>query len=366
LRILLASANFAPHVGGIERFAESLAGGLAARGHEVTVVCCRADGAPAREHGAYEVVRIPSTYVLERRLRVPYPLPSPVVVRTLARLLQNAEVVHVQDAVYATSVAALIAARRRGVPSVLTQHVGFVPQTNRVLDAIEHGALATIARGARLATVVTTVNPAVAAWAARTWRIPEPLVLPVGVAPPAGAASDRGLVRRSFGLPEDRFLALFVGRDVSKKGLDVFLGARDPAYELVAVTDRSGHATGGTLLPFMASDRLGELLHAVDAFVLPSEGEGFPLTLQEAFAAGLPVVTTMQPGYERYLDPSDVLVIDREAGSLRAALRRLAGNPELREALAERSLVVAEDHFGLERFVSAYVELYAEAINRPA
>jgi glycosyltransferase involved in cell wall biosynthesis len=61
-----------------------------------------------------------------------------------------------------------------------------------------------------------------------------------------------------------------------------------------------------------------------------------------------------------------VLVIDREAGSLRAALRRLAGNPELREALAERSLVVAEDHFGLERFVSAYVELYAEAINRPA
>ncbi len=364
MRILLSSANFRPHVGGIERFVEMLAGGLAARGHDVTIVCCRSGGAPLTERDSFEIVRVPSTYVLERRLGIPYPVPSPALLRTMGRLLAATEVVHVQDAVYATSVAALLAARRRRVPSVLTQHVAFVPQANPALDAIERAALATIARGARLATIVATLNPAVAGWAARTWRIPEPRVLPVGVPPPPGAGSDRAATRRSFGLPEDGFVALFVGRDVPKKGLDIFLAAGDPAYELVAVTDRAPGAVRAKLLPFMPPDRLGELLYAVDAFVLPSEGEGFPLTLQEAFAAGLPVVTTMQPGYEHYLEPADVLAIDRDPGSLRKALVRLAGDDALRMTLAARSREVAERHFGLDRFVSAYEEVYAEAVSR--
>lgn len=364
MRVLLVTANFAPHVGGIERFVETLAGELAQRGHEVTVLCCRSGGAPLDERGPFEIVRVPSTYVLESRLGVPYPVPSPALIRTMRRLLAAADVVHVQDAVYATSMAALGAARRSRVPSVLTQHVAFVPQANSVLDAIERAALGTIGRSARLATIVATLNPAVAGWAARTWRIPEPRVLPVGVPPPPGAGSDRTATRRSFGLAEGRFVALFVGRDVPKKGLDIFLAATDPAYELVAVTDRTPGSAGATILPFMPSDRLGELLYAVDAFVLPSEGEGFPLTLQEAFAAGLPVVTTMQPGYERYLDPSDVLAIDRDVASLRQALVRLVGDEALMTKLAARSREVAENHFGLERFVSAYEEVYAEAISR--
>ena len=364
MRVLIVTANFAPHVGGIERFAESLAGGLAARQHEVTVLCCRAQRAPRRELGTYETVRVPATYILESRVGVPYPVPSPTLVGTLRRLLSRTEIVHVNDAVYATSVAALLGARRRRLPSVLTQHVAFVPQANAALDTAERLALATIGGGARLATVVATYNSAVADWAEKAWRIEKPRVLPVGVPEPPGGGTDRAAVRRSFGLPEDRFVALFVGRDVPKKGLDVFLAAGGPAYELVAVTDRAGSAPGSRFLPFMPADRLGELLHAVDAFVLPSEGEGFPLTLQEAFATGLPVITTMQPGYEHYLDPADVLVIERTPESLRAALGRLSGDPALQQALGKRSLAVAHEHFGLERFVSAYEELYAEAIRR--
>jgi D-inositol-3-phosphate glycosyltransferase len=365
LRVLIVTANFAPHVGGIERFAESLASGLAARRHEVTVLCCRAQRAPRRESGTYETVRVPATYILESRLGVPYPLPSPTLAGTLRGLLARTEIVHVNDAVYATSLAALVGARRHRLPSVLTQHVAFVPQANVALDTAERLALSTIGTGARLATMVATYNSAVADWAAKAWRIEAPRVLPVGVPKPPGGGTDRTAVRRSLGLPADRFIALFIGRDVPKKGLDVFLAASDAAYELVAVTDRAGGAPGARILPFMPADRLGELLHAVDAFVLPSEGEGFPLSLQEAFATGLPVVTTMQPGYDRYLDPDDVLVIDRDPNSLRAALGRLAGDPELRRALAGRSLAVAQEHFGLERFVTAYEELYAEAIRRP-
>jgi D-inositol-3-phosphate glycosyltransferase len=360
VRIVIVSANFRPHVGGVERFVETLAGGLAGRGHEITVLCCRTAQAPLHEElDGYEIVRVAASYVLERTLAVPYPLPSPALRTALRRTVGRADVVHVQDAIYATSVAALRAARRRSVPTVLTQHVAMVPQRNRALDAAQRAAIATLGRATRLATIVVTLNPAVSEWAARTWGIPEPRVLPVGVRAAPGPV-DRGAVRKSFGLDPDRFVALFVGRDVPKKGLDVFLAATAPAYDLVAVTDRPG----ATLLPFMSAERLAKLLASADAFVLPSEAEGFPLTLQEAFAAGLPVVTTMQPGYDHYIGADDVLVVERDSASVREALRLLAGSAELRERLSARSLAVAERHFGIDRFVTAYEDVYAEASRR--
>ena len=361
MRILLVTANFAPHIGGIERFVEILAGELAARGHDVTVVCCRYGSAPREEQlDGFTVYRIPSSYVLDRRMNIPFPVPEPIAMfRTLAREIGRADVVHVQDAIYATSLPALVLAYRRRVASVLTQHVAFVPQRSRALDAVQHAAYATLGRGARLATVVATLNPAVAEWVRLRWRIADARVLPVGV-PPMGSAADRGELRRSFGLPDDRFIALFVGRDVPKKGLDVFLGASDPAYELVAVTDRADNVEGATILPFMAPEAVQELLDCVDAFVLPSVGEGFPISLQEALVKRLPVITTWQSGYEHYLDPDDVLVVERDSGSVRATLQRLVGDEALRASLSERSQAAAQRNFGVEPFVSAYEETYSE------
>jgi glycosyltransferase involved in cell wall biosynthesis len=364
VRVLLVSANYLPHVGGIERFTQVLARGLARRAHEVTVLCCRYGGAPLREEGEFTVERVPASFALERRAGVPYPLPVPLALhRALRRALDRADVVHVQDALYATSVLALALSRRRRLPSVLTQHVAFVPQSNRVLNAVEHAAIATLGRSARLATAVATLTPSVAEWVAEHWSPRDVRVLPVGIAPPDAPTTGPVELRRSFGLPEGRFLALFVGRDVPKKGLDVFLAAGGLEYDLVAVTDRTP-VEGAIGMPFMEHDRLQELLSCADAFVLPSEGEGFPVVLQEAFAAGLPVITTPHPGYDHYIRSDDVLLVERKADSVRAALLRLAGDPALQERLAERSRAVAERHFGEAEFVTAYEELYEDVMSR--
>ena len=73
----LVTSNFRPHVGGIERFVETLAGGLTASGHEVHVVCCRYAGASLDEElDGFTIHRIRSSYVLDRRLNVPVPVPS--------------------------------------------------------------------------------------------------------------------------------------------------------------------------------------------------------------------------------------------------------------------------------------------------
>jgi glycosyltransferase involved in cell wall biosynthesis len=311
----------------------------------------------------YRVERTLATNLVERVLNVPYPLPEPIaLLRALRRQLASADVVHVQDALYASSAAGLYVAQHRGVASVLTQHVAFVPQGKPWLDAVQRAAIASIGRSARLATLVATYNPAVCDWATRTWGIADARVLPTGVPVRVASDSDRARVRASFSIPADRFVALFVGRDVPKKGLDAFLAASAPEYELVAVTDRPKGTPAARVLPFMSSERLHQLMSCVDAFVLPSlAGEGIPLALQEALVAGLPIVTTRLPGYERFLSDQDVLYVEAEPGSIRAALQQLTGDQALTGGLAERARSAGERHFGIEPFISAYEDIYLEA-----
>ena len=363
MRILLVSANFRPSVGGIERFVEILAHGLAGRGHDVTVAACRTRAAPALEHdGTLRIVRISASDAPRALLGVPYPIPSPLAaVRTLRSLVGRSDVVHAQDALYLTTIASLVTARRHAVPSVLTQHVAFVSQQNVALDVAQRAAIASLGRAARLADVVTAYNPSVAEWARAQWGLHQVRLLPIGVTASATSPEDRRRVRLDLGLPEDAFLALFAGRDVPKKRLDAFLEASDPAYHLVAVTDRRRpDMPRARIVPFMSPERFGRLLASADAFVLPSDAEGFPLALQEALVAGVPCVVTRGPGYDRYLGESDAIFVEPRAQEIRRALQRLGSDDAYRRELATRARGIGEREFGVDGFVVAYERLYEE------
>jgi D-inositol-3-phosphate glycosyltransferase len=356
VRILLVSSYFLPHVGGVERFVAVLAEGLADRGHEVTVLCCRTQRSPREENvGRFRIVRVPAANGAERRFGTPLPLPSPLAFsRAASRLVRSADVVHAQDALYPTTWVALAAARRHHVPSIVTQHVGFVRQQHVALDLIEKAAIRAVGPIIRRADRVVSYNPAVASWAARAWSLGSVDVLPSGVSIASAVAR-----RRDVGLADDRFVALFVGRDVAKKGLRHFISAAGPEYDLVAVTDSAHASEGVEVRPFMPPEQLGRLLRAVDALVLPSVDEGVPLVIQEAACAGIPIVTTAQPGLEAYFADDDALFVEASGESIRAALLRLASDPALCRRLGERASVVGHRHFGASEFVDAYENAYA-------
>src|SRR5438034_8171904 len=110
MRIAIVSANFRPHVGGIERFVEILAMELGRRGHEITVACCRYNGAPRQEElDGFSLVRVPAAYGLDRRETEPYPLTGlTTLVATLHRVHTRADVVHSKDMVNANHVPNLL------------------------------------------------------------------------------------------------------------------------------------------------------------------------------------------------------------------------------------------------------------------
>jgi glycosyltransferase involved in cell wall biosynthesis len=109
------------------------------------------------------------------------------------------------------------------------------------------------------------------------------------------------------------------------------------------------------------SNDIPAVLKLADVLLMPSHREGLPIACIEAMSCGVPVVATRVPGLR------DV-VVDRKTGflvdsedELLEAIRKLALDPALRQAMgaAARARVVRE--FGLEQGVAALLAVYGVA-----
>ncbi len=105
------------------------------------------------------------------------------------------------------------------------------------------------------------------------------------------------------------------------------------------------------------------LLARAGLFVLPSQSEGISLTLLEAMARGLPVVTTKVGGNPEVVEDgrTGVLVPARDSAALAEGILRLAGDPDTAQLLGRAGRRRVETHFDVRRMVAAYERLYAPA-----
>jgi glycosyltransferase involved in cell wall biosynthesis len=165
---------------------------------------------------------------------------------------------------------------------------------------------------------------------------------------------------------------LFGGRAVAKKGPDVAVEAArigDGAFVLavvgaIAVPDGAPNVERLGLLP---RDRMAAALRCADALLMPSRGEGLPLTIQEALASGLPVVATDDPGYRDKLAGfgSAVRLLPADGRIMGDALVEMLGDSAASEA-AGRAPELARRRFSVEAFSARHEELYEELVRLKA
>jgi glycosyltransferase involved in cell wall biosynthesis len=157
-------------------------------------------------------------------------------------------------------------------------------------------------------------------------------------------------LRAQLGGSETRPLVLTPARLNAQKGHDALLEAiaevPDALFllagdgpergRLEARADELGVADRARFLG--RREDVPQLLAACDVFALPSLYEGSSLAVLEAMAAGTPVVSSAIGGTEELIEDgrSGLLVPPGDAPALAAALRRLLGDPQLREDLAAR------------------------------
>ncbi len=196
--------------------------------------------------------------------------------------------------------------------------------------------------------------------------------------------------RRELGVAEDAFVILFVGWLLPRKGIDFLVLAlrellNDPAVkdkynvQLLAVgggpgRDRVEHLaarlgvqnacnfTGP--LPY---DRMPDAFRAADMFVLPSIAtpewqEQFGMSLIEAMACGVPVISTLSGAISEIAVDHAILCQPNDFFSLYESMKRVMLNPALREDLGAGARAYALEQFNLDTYASALSDVYEELL----
>jgi len=301
-RLLTVSNFFDTHRGGLEIVAGRLARELAVRGFEVTWLASNATPSPAVCAGQGLTVASFSVWnIAERRLGVPWPLLSPAAVARLWREVRAADAVLLHDSLYMTSIVTFLAAKASRTPLAIIQHIGAVPYRSPFLRGLMALANRLVARPLLSgASEVVFISQFVRDYfGALKFRQPPRLIfngVDTEVFQPASAA-ERDVARARFDFQTTERVALFVGRFVEKKGVALLgeTAAKRPdltfAFAGWGVLDPAAWGLPNVrVFSDLAGPGLAELYRASDVFVLPSQGEGFPLVVQEALACGLPVV----------------------------------------------------------------------------
>lgn len=112
-------------------------------------------------------------------------------------------------------------------------------------------------------------------------------------------------------------------------------------------------------------DDIDALYQEADIFVLSSRSEGMPMSVLEAMAAGVPVVASAVGGIPEVVvaDETGLLVDPGDPEALAAALRRLIDDRKLRAGLSRAGRERVREHFDLERWQQAHVELYRSLLS---
>ncbi|GAB3603463.1 glycosyltransferase [Microbacterium aureliae] len=379
LTILIGADTFLPHVNGAARFAERLAAGLVARGHEVHVM---APSRTHREHGVF-------TEVIEGEQLTMHRLPSwrwlphdwltfvlPWMSKFYARRALDAvkpDVVHIQSHIVIGRGLAR-EAHKRGIPIVATNHV----MAENVLD-------------------FTTLPPVLdkmfvkLAWddAKRTFDLTRAVTTPTRKAADflENTIDIDGVLPVSCGLdaknytadltPRDANRIVFVGRLTTEKQIDVVLRAitkLDPALDvhfdvigngdqrrnLEELADQLGLASRVSFHGHTTDEELRGYLTRASVFAIASIAELQSIATMEAMASGLPIVAAdavalphlVHDGENGFLfRPGDV---DDLAAKLNRVLRQ---TPDERRRMQQASLDGVKVH-DMTRTLETFEALY--------
>jgi glycosyltransferase involved in cell wall biosynthesis len=312
--------------GGAETVVHALIDALLERGQLAEVAA-----APGPWSDAFAAVPVHPLPVIAQR-------PSQLAAGTLAlhRALRRArpDVVHCHNPTMAL-LAALPTWRGRRPPTLVTVHGVDAGDYRRAARILAFSGMEVVACGPGVRTALTDAGSA-----------PTRTILN-GI-PPAAPAHSRTELRRELGLDPAATVIASVGRLVPLKRHDL-------AVRAVALLPNVSLLIGG-------GDDVSALLGAVDAMMLCSRGEGLPLTVLEALAAGTPVVAVAVPGVrELVVHEQDALLCEATPESLAEGLRRVLSDTDLAERLAVNGLRTVRPYSD-RRMVEEYLDTYRRLV----
>ena len=385
MRILHVVPTYFPAVryGGPIFGVHGLCRSLAARGHELQVFTTNIDGPGITPTPIATPVDLDGVQIqyfpcpLIRRLYW-----APALGRALHHAIGKIDIVHLHSVFLWPTWAAARAARRAGVPYVLS------PRGMLVKDLI--------ARRSRLAKstwihLIERSNVEQAAALHLTsqleatelerfgWRLPQLVIIPNAVDEPI---SPNGNIASDVeAITSEQPLVLYLGRLSWKKGLDRLLHAFAHTQSgILAVVGTDDENFAPKLVKLAAELRIADrvrilprtvigaekerLFAAARLFVLPSYSENFGNTVLEAMRRGVPVVVTPEVGAAEIVRTSEAgLVVSGDPEPLGSAIGRLTADLNLARSMGEAGRHTAA-RFSWDHVAAQMEDLYASLTHR--
>lgn len=373
MRVLMVLGRSA---GGVGAHVDTLVAGLRELGHDVRIVTA---DSTARTFGWPDARRL---WPVHAGAGAPRGL---VDWHRIMRLAGTVDVVHAHGH-QAAVVAAVAVARARPRPRlVVSLHNDLppVPSTagGRARRAVVRRLVGWALRRADLVTGASTdlveLARALGARRAEPALVPSPAVGDLLRSEPLGLA-ERDALLAAAGVPTDRPLVLSVSRIAPQKDLPTLLGAarlsRVPAaWVVVGDGDErlrarlEDEADGirppggdGPVVRFVgARTDVATWLRAADLFVLTSRWEARALVVQEAMAAGVPVVVTRTGGLPELVGEAGSLVAVGDSSAVAETVDRLLVEPATRARQGAAGRAVAATWSTPDDETRRWVDRYA-------
>lgn len=189
----------------------------------------------------------------------------------------------------------------------------------------------------------------------------------------------RAEIRAKYAIPEDAYVVGTVGRLQWQKSVSRLLRAfrlfhnnHEDAFLLIV-----GDGPDRNLLEMLAHslhiarrclfvghrENPWEFYDAMDVFVLASLWEGLPLTILEAWAAGIPVIATDAPGSRDIVEDGVAgLLAENSIQGIALAMERLRSHPETIPILLQNAQAALNQRFSLRRMVAQTEQVYRRTL----
>jgi glycosyltransferase involved in cell wall biosynthesis len=385
MRVCLLTLDFPPfRSSGLTIYAERITLGLAARGHDVTVV---ASDRPKRDR--VEAIRLPGSVSVVRLSIgdldwVGFGWQAAKYLRSCS---SNFDMVHFADVHFSYAYHGFfIASAFQSFRQRLTSHQGQPYHThwrNYLFRLIYYAVARWTMERSSVRRACHIIMPSIATQREfiEHYRVDPArttLVYPGIDTRRFDALPTRGEARQLLGLPTDMPVLLYVGFSTPRKGVEYLAQAltrmKTPAY-LMMVGKWEVHyqvqflgALGDArprvrVTGYVADADLPVYFAAADVFVFPTLLEGFGIPLVEAMASGLPVVTTTGGSAGEVVGAAGLVVPHGDSAALASALDRVLVEPDLahrlRRAGRERACTLFDEH----RFAADIEAVYRRVLD---
>lgn len=390
MKIIQVVHRYYPAVGGTENQVKSISEELVRRGHKVSVITT----------SSLSVLDIPSLFHPFRRKKVNVQKSEEIegvdvhrydalfrfygflAISPMRKLLTiKADIIHAYGFYITTSLVAMMAAKHRSIPFLLTANDATVSlygsTAKRACSNIYNHIIGKllILNSARVIAVSRTNAEDLVKLGVTEQKI---TVVPNGI------KMERFLDGTSVSIEQNGPIVLYVGRISEDKGIQCLIRAAPSVLKdfphtrflivgedygclgkFRALVNNLGMEKSVIFTGRLTDKRLVSVYRSADVFVLPSELEAFGIVVIEAMASGVPVIVSNCGGMKDIVkDGTNGFLFDvGDARQLAEIIKVLLSNEELRIRLAKNGKKTVRERYTIDKVVDTLEKLYEKTLN---